>query len=143
MDLRANIIELLVLHTGKKPDRINSADIFRGNGYEGDDGDELIVAFSEAFDVDISTFNHVFHYIGDEPPGHRRVFPVDAEEKEIPFVPVSVDMLVHAAEQHKWHYPYPEHTIRITLRSRIFQAGLIALVSAGAIILLLMKYSNL
>jgi hypothetical protein len=84
MDLRANIIELLVLHTGKKPDRINSADIFRGNGYEGDDGDELIVAFSEAFDVDISTFNHVFHYIGDEPPVIAACFPSTLRRRKFP-----------------------------------------------------------
>lgn len=128
MDIHDEILSFLTaygLH-GKK--RFNCSDVFIANGFEGDDANELVDDFAKRFNVDMTRFieHWYFHYIGDEPPGHRRVLPIDIHGKVLPFIPVSIDMLAASAEAGKWILSYPEHTVRTCLRSRLALIGFCA-----------------
>lgn len=112
MGLREDILALVIEHSGVRPEKLNPADIFGSAGIDGDDADEFLEAFAEAFTVNLDQFRYYFHYIGEEPPIYRRVLPVDSDGEEIPFWPITLDQLVAAAQAGRWHLPYPAHEIR-------------------------------
>lgn len=132
MSIREDILALVVEYSTVDPRHFDPSDVFIGNGIEGDDADELLKAFAEAFDVDLSQFIDYFHFVGDEPPMGRREFPVDADGKVIPFWPVTLDMLVDAAEAGHWTLVYPEHEVRTSLWWRVFEYGALALLLVAA-----------
>ncbi len=125
MAIRDEILSLLTAYGLHGQKRLDCSDIFIANGFEGDDASELVDDFAKHFNVDMTRlFEHwYFHYIGDEPPGHRRVLPIDVHGKVLPFIPVNIDMLATSAEAGKWVFSYPEHTVRTSLRSRLALIG--------------------
>ena len=87
------------------------------SGAFGLDGDGCQTDFLQAFakrihDVDLSGLRWEFHYNADEPPGRRRVLPLDASGKVIPYQPITLELLEKAVLAGKWGYDYPEHTIK-------------------------------
>ena len=112
MGLREEILDLLVKVNGVQYRSFEPSDVLLGNGINGDDANDFIEAYSGRFNVDLSEFRHYFHYIGDEPPIRRRVFPVDAKGREIPFWPITLDMLADAAAGGQWQVSYPEHEVK-------------------------------
>jgi hypothetical protein len=121
MPIREEIISLLTDYGYHGQKRFDFSDIFVANGIEGDEANELVDDFAKRFDVDMTRFyeHDYFHYVANEPPGHRRVLPIDIHGKVLPFIPVSIDMLAASAEAGKWNLSYPEHTVRTSLRSRL------------------------
>jgi hypothetical protein len=121
MTIRDEFFALLRPYGFEDPQGFDFSDIFVANGIEGDDADELVDDFAKRFDVDMTHFyeHDYFHYVANEPPGHRRVLPIDTQGKVVPFIPISLDMLVTSAEAGKWVLDYPEHTVRMSLRSRL------------------------
>ncbi|MEJ8562801.1 DUF1493 family protein [Yoonia sp. GPGPB17] len=135
MSIRDEIIEFIAAFTAVKPERLSTDDVFIGNGVEGDDADELIIEFSEKFGVNIDDFLDYFHYVGDEPPGHRRVFPVDEQKQIIPFQPVTIDTFVQAVEIGRWPIVYPQHTVGESLRWRLLKIAAAPLLVMGILFL--------
>jgi len=135
MGVREEILALAQLHSGGKSNDTQDVDLFGTFALEGGDAEDFLVAYMEKYGVDMSDFRWEFHYIGDEPPGHRRVLPMDANGKVIPFIPVPLDQFVRAAEGGIWHVTYPEHTIKYSLRSRLFLPILALIVVALAVVL--------
>ena len=86
-------------------------DILHSVGCEGDDAAEFFEDFAQTFEVNMEGFLPYFHYIADEPPMYRRVYPVDSQNRAIREIPVSLDMLVSAAEAGRWELDYPNHKI--------------------------------
>ena len=121
MAIRDEFFALLRPYGFEDSQGFDFSDIFVANGIEGDDADELVDDFAKRFDVDMTRFyeHDYFHYIANEPPGHRRVLPIDVHGKVLPFIPVSIDMLAASAEAGKWVFSYPEHTVKTSLRSRL------------------------
>lgn len=93
-------------------------DLFANLGLDGDDAEEVLEAFSKEFGVDMHGYLWYFHRL-DEPPIYRRVLPYDAQENLLPFIPVSLEMLVSSANTKRWQVTYPTHTTR-TSKRRIY-----------------------
>ncbi len=133
------IRELALAYTGL-PRRtiLDTSPLFGGGLLEGDDADEFLEAFAIRFNVDLSNFLLYFHCIGDEPPVWRRVLPIDADGKVIPFQPITVVDLVKAAEVGRWEWDYPEHTVRHSWRNPYLWTfvGLVGLVGLAGLIII-------
>lgn len=89
---------------------------------EGDDATEFLESFAETYENSLDGILWYFHFIGDEPPGHRRVLPVGTEGAIIPSYPITLTHLVAAAETGQWPIKYPAHTVRQSLFSKIMIA---------------------
>ncbi|WP_106746310.1 DUF1493 family protein [Yoonia maritima] len=129
MGRREEILEHLSVYNFRGQDSFDLSDVFIGNGIEGDDANELIDDFAKRFDVDMGGFLYYFHYVGDEPPGHRRVLPIDRHGQVYPFIPVSLDILTASAEAGKWILAYPDHEVRTSLRSKLVLFGFLTLLA--------------
>ncbi|MGB3277928.1 MAG: DUF1493 family protein [Pseudorhodobacter sp.] len=135
MGLREDILALVLEHSGVKPEKLNPADIFGSSGMEGDGADEFLETFAEEFTVNLDEFRYYFHYIGDEPPTSRRVFPVGSDGKEIPFWPITLDQLVAAAQAGRWQLSYPTHEIRTRWISDHYLAFFVLMVAGFALLI--------
>jgi hypothetical protein len=108
MDLRAEILSLLAEMGGRMPDDAEQADIVGRFGMDGADITEFLDAYSQRFNVRLNTLLWYFHYF-DEPPYYRRVFAIGADGRDVPLMPITVDMLVKGAESGNWPVVYPDH----------------------------------
>ena len=113
MDLRAAILALAAEHGGaRRKELAGQGDLFGHFQLDGADITDFLTEYAERFGVDMSDFLWEFHFNADEPPHYRRVIPVGVDGKDIPWMPISLDQLVRAAEQGRWAFDYPEHTTR-------------------------------
>ncbi|KIC31746.1 DUF1493 family protein [Leisingera sp. ANG-S5] len=110
--LQQEILDFAAQYSCRKLKGVEQHDLFGAFGLEGDDADEFLEAFSKRFSVDLSGLRWEFHYNADEPPGRRRVLPLDASGKVIPYQPITLELLEKAVLAGKWGYDYPEHTIK-------------------------------
>ncbi len=115
---RAAILSLLARMHGRMPSPAEERDLVGRFGMDGDDASEFIDAYAAEFSVRMDGFRWYFHYL-DEPPAIRRVVPRDAEGRGIPLMPLSVDLLVQAAETGAWMLTYPEHRVTVFPVGRI------------------------
>jgi len=136
MGLREDILALAAEYSGGKSNGSERDDLLGAFGMSGDDANEFLEAYADKYGVDMSEFRWEFHYIADEPPYRRRVFPLDKDGKVIPFMPVTLPQLVRAAGAGRWRFDYPEHTLRTiwVLRSLLVLA--VALMMLGLFALL-------
>lgn len=76
-------------------------------GIDGDDFVELMQAFAQAFDVDMSAYRWYFHH-AEEGLGLGALFgqTLDAKVKRIAITPQD---LLHAAQAKYWTLNYPQH----------------------------------
>ena len=98
---------------------------------EGDDADEFLEAYADRFAVDLSSLIWYIHYNADEPPGIRRVLPIANDGKVIPYIPITLQHLVDAADRGRWEFDYPDHSVRHR-RGQMFVA-LLVLIGLAAI----------
>lgn len=110
--LQQEILALAAEYSCGKIKGAGHDDMLGAFGFEGDDADEFLEAFAERFSVDFSSLRWEFHYNADEPPGRRRVLPLDAFGEVIPYQPITLELLEKAVLAGKWGYDYPEHTIK-------------------------------
>lgn len=127
MDLREDILALAEECSGKTSNGTEQSDLLGAFGLEGEDANEFLEKFALKFDVDLSSLRCEFHYIADEPPGFRRVLPVDQLGKVIPFAPIRLEQLFDAAETGRWAYAYPEHRLRMSRLKYVLFAFVLAL----------------
>lgn len=136
---RARAVDAFVRAWWPWPERpLDPANLFGPGRLEGDDGDEFLLAFAEAFDVDVHDFRSYMHYDADEPPGNRRLIAYGEDGAGIPLIPVSIADLVDAADAGRWNMTYPVHRLRISWRRRLIRLGYGVLLGATLLILLLM-----
>jgi hypothetical protein len=87
-------------------------DLFGRFGIAGDDGDEFLEAYAEAFGVDMDGFIGFFHYNGNEPPYFETAWPYSPSGEKLDRIPITANMLAGAANLGKWSYDYPDHVVR-------------------------------
>lgn len=94
-------------------------------GITGDDASELMAAFGERFEVDLSEFkfDHHFGQEGGNPFSfiYLRVFA----RHQLETVPVTIDDLVEAALQKKWQTPKPTRRITTCTHIGFIQLGMV------------------
>lgn len=110
--LQQEILDFAVQFCRGKPNRTWQSDLPGAFGLDGADVADFLEAFAAHYDVDLSGLRWEFHYNADEPPGSRRVLPLDASGKVIPYQPITLELLEKAVLAGKWGYDYPEHTIK-------------------------------
>ena len=106
----SEIIEFLKQKTGADSISENS-DIGSDLGVDGDDYDELILEFSERYNVDVSSCLWYFHFSEEgswNSIGRQFFKSPDERVKHIPVTPV---MLSNFTKSGKWNLDYPEHNI--------------------------------
>ncbi|KIC11859.1 hypothetical protein RA19_04275 [Leisingera sp. ANG-M1] len=110
--LQQEILDFAAQFSGGKSKGAGQDDLLGAFGLEGDDANEFLDAFAERYGVDFSGFLWESHYNADEPPGRRRVLPLDVSGKIIPYQPITLELLEKAVLAGRWSYEYPEHTIK-------------------------------
>jgi Protein of unknown function (DUF1493) len=95
MTIKEQIIELVAAKTARDPDSMSEISNFYDLGIDGDDATEILEAFAEHFEVDMSGFVARLYY--------------GPEALWIPFIPgrrpkreLTIDLLIRAAEAHRW-----------------------------------------
>jgi hypothetical protein len=134
MNKRAEVEAWLKTYVSLPKVTIDPADILGSLRYAGDDADEMIEAFMDAFKVDMSSFDPWQHYDADEPPIWHRYRPYSADGKELHLLPISFADLTAAAENGRWQMDYKGREVRHAWPKRALAGklvfGIIALVGA-------------
>jgi len=136
MGTREDILSLAAEFSSNKSNGTEQSDLLGAFGLEGADATDFLAEYMERFNVDMSALHWEFHFNADEPPRGRRRVPVDHERKKIPYMPITLDQLVAAAEQGYWRCDYPESTWR---RGRPSRASLVTF--ALSVMFLIVVYS--
>lgn len=110
--LQKEIMDFAVAFSGGKPRGTWQRDLPGAFGLDGADITDFLEAFADHFDVDISSLRWEFHYNADEPPGRRRVLPLDPAGNVIRYDPITLGLLEQAVLAGCWSYKYPEHSIK-------------------------------
>ncbi|EBA15066.1 hypothetical protein RSK20926_04262 [Roseobacter sp. SK209-2-6] len=110
--LQKEILDFAVAFSGGKQRSTWQSDLPGAFAMDGADVTEFLEAFADQFEVDLSPLRWEFHYNADEPPGRRRVLPLDPAGKVIPYDPITLEMLERAVLAGRWTYEYPEHNIK-------------------------------
>lgn len=102
---------------------------------EGDDANEFLQEFAEAFEADLGALLWYFHYNADEPPYVQRVCPFSPDGQRLRQRPIKLGDLVAAAEAGQWTVTYPPpHEARETLLSKLFRWHLAGFALTAAIL---------
>ncbi|PCJ06853.1 MAG: hypothetical protein COB16_12325 [Rhodobacteraceae bacterium] len=118
MSVREGILLLATKFSGKKSKGTEQSDLLGAFSLDGADASDFLEGYMEKFNVDLSDLRWEFHFNADEPPHSRRILPIDADGRVIPYMPITLDQLVAAAEQGCWQFDYPEHALRNGFSSR-------------------------
>lgn len=106
-------------YSGRRPEKVDQADIFGAGKLAGDDADEFLQALIETYGIDFSAFRGYLHYDGNEPPGRVSTsWGVGTDGKRLAIIPIRLADLLRAAESGKWQMEYPEH--RLVDRGRLY-----------------------
>ncbi len=124
MDYRGEVARWLESYLGPDFASVDPSDLLGSLGYEGDDADELLSAFAERFEVDLTTLNPWYHYDADEPPYFRRYRPVSLDGQKLDDLPIALDDLARSAELRTWSMVYADRTL-VYRRPVIFVVGAI------------------
>jgi hypothetical protein len=106
MDHRAEVERWLRVYLGGVADKVDPEDVLGSIGWEGDDADELMVAFAARFSVDMAGFNPWHHYTADEPPYFRRYQPVAPDGRALRDLPISMSDLADSVSSGRWRMDY-------------------------------------
>lgn len=124
---RSDIIALIVDKVGADEKIIaDDTDINRGLGCTGDDFHELMEEFQKKFNVDMSSYRWYFHTEEEGSGGIGSWFFRPPNER-VEHIPVTVAVLVQAAETGHWPILYPPHELPkhrwdITINGALFLA---------------------
>ena len=106
----AEIIEFLKDKIGVDNVSENS-DIGNDLGVDGDDYDELIIAFSKKYNVDISSWLWYFHCSEEGSWNSLGGMLFESPDKQVKYIPVTPLMLTEFTQVGKWNIQYPEHNL--------------------------------
>jgi acyl carrier protein len=85
------------------------SDIYKEFGIDGDDFSELIISFSEKFNVDLSEFLWYFHY-REEGFNIGAIF-IKPPYERVERIAITPRLLLKQANAGKWSIEYPKHTL--------------------------------
>lgn len=109
-EIREEITALIADKVGVKPESLQpDADIEKDLGCTGDDFFELMESYSKRFSVDMSDFLWYFHT--SEEGNNLGASFFRSPDQRVRRIPVTIDLLVNAALDHKWSVLYPQHRI--------------------------------
>jgi len=109
-DIRKELIALIPEKVGVRPEEVMpDADIEKDLGCTGDDFFELMEAYAQHFNVDMSGFLWYFH-TSEEGHNLGGLFTRSPDQR-VQRIPVTLDLLVHSALNRKWSVVYPHHQI--------------------------------
>ena len=93
-----------------KEEKLNlDSDIYKEFGVDGDDFSDLMVSFSEKFNVDLSGFLWYFHY-GEEGINIGAIF-IKPPYNRVSRIAITPRILLEAVNTGKWPIEYPKHTL--------------------------------
>lgn len=115
MTIRDEILALIEQQQALKPDKItDDLDLFdgwpNGAGIYGDDAEELLGALAKRFKIDMSGYLWYFH-TGEEPGCNPGAIFFKRPNQRVQHIPVTLALLVEAAETKVWPVNYPPHTL--------------------------------
>ncbi len=109
-EIRKDLVELIVDKVGvNATELLPDADIEHDLGCTGDDFHELMDAYSDRFNVDMSGYLWYFHTT-EEGYNLGGLFFL-SPDKRVQRIPVTLDLLVDSALNRKWTVNYPPHKI--------------------------------
>jgi hypothetical protein len=122
VELRQGLLELITESVGVNASEVlPDKDIEHELGCTGDDFHELMDAYSDRFNVDMSRYLWYFH-THDESMATLNPFPGNPPSTQVERIPVTLDLLVEKAMLGSWDLNYPPHLLkpRYTLGERLF-----------------------
>jgi len=109
MSIRERILALIQRFEPGSIQLTDETDIFVDCGIDGDDACEFTDEFSTEFGVEMSAYRWYFHHEEEGlKPGGLFVTP---PYRRVKHIPVTIPLLVQAAEQRVWPDIYPPHTL--------------------------------
>ncbi|MEZ4951686.1 MAG: DUF1493 family protein [Saprospiraceae bacterium] len=131
------ILEFVKKQTGVREVHPES-DIQLELGIDGDDFEELIVNYSDKFDVDISKFLWYFHF-WEEGQNLGGIF-FAPPNKRVTRIPVTPIMLLKFSNSGNWDLKYPDHVLPSKRYDLIFNRIIGIVVIIGFFLVLFLKY---
>lgn len=111
-EIRERLIAMIMNKVGVNRDEvINCEDIERDLGCTGDDFHELMDAYSDRFNVDMSGYLWYFH-THDETMATLNLMPGNPPSKQVERIPVTLNLLVDKALLGRWDLKYPPHVLQ-------------------------------
>lgn len=104
-DIHEMLIRLITSETGFSKNKISlETRLYHDIGLDGEDAEEFIEAFSEAFDVDMNGFEF-YRYFNKEGLDSLALFGslFKAKRNQKPLDEITVEMLEHAALKKRWN----------------------------------------
>ncbi len=133
----SDIVLFVAAETGISADRLNpTADIFGPSGISGDDCDELLVAFSAKYSVDMSGYLWYFHH-AEEASLNLGGLLFRPPNARVAHIPVTIRLLLEAVVSKRWPITYPPHRIpkrRYDMWVNVAVLGAVAIVVVVALV---------
>lgn len=129
-EIRKDLIALITDKVGvNATELLPDADIEHDLGCTGDDFHELMDAYSDRINVDMSGYLWYFH-THDETMATLNLFPGNPHSKQVQRIPVTLDLLVEKALLGRWDLNYPPHVLqpRYTAAERVIGWGILILI---------------
>lgn len=105
-----DIYQLIHDECGIKPEKLFPDSDLNGNfGIEGDDFDELMLAFSNKFKVNIDSYLWYFHCGEEGGSLFPSIFP--APNQRVKKIAVTPELLLKYAQSKVWSVEYPKHNV--------------------------------
>ncbi|MDJ0614076.1 MAG: DUF1493 family protein [Rhizobiaceae bacterium] len=76
-------------------------DVFEQMSAAGEDCDDVLFKFTDEFEIDMSDFLFYFHYENE--------FATLLSNRSLGYIPITIELLVKAAQEKKWPVEYPDH----------------------------------
>ena len=105
-----DIYQLIHDECGIKPEKLSPDSDLNGNfGIEGDDFNELMLAYSSEFEVNIDSYLWYFHCGAEGLSLFSSIFP--APNQRVKKIAVTPELLLKYAQSKVWSVNYPPHTL--------------------------------
>jgi hypothetical protein len=112
VELRQRLLELIIESVGVKASEVlPDKDIEHDLGCTGDDFHELMDAYSDRFNVDMSGYLWYFH-THDETMATLNLMPGNPPSKQVERIPVTLNLMVDKALLGRWDLKYPPHVLQ-------------------------------
>jgi hypothetical protein len=111
-EIRKDLVALITDKVGVNATEVlPDADIEHDLGCTGDDFHELMDAYSDRFNVDMSGYLWYFH-THDETMATLNLMPGNPPSKQVERIPVTLNLLVDKALLGWWDLKYPPHVLQ-------------------------------
>lgn len=80
-------------------------------GVDGDDFDDLMIAYQKKYGVNLDEFRWYFHYAEEGSWNSIGASFFKAPHQRVTHIPVTPQLLLEMANKGKWDFPYPQHKL--------------------------------